>query len=209
MMQDATSPNESESQILHPGSRTLFRHWEMCRAENACPTREDFTFGPIQNVMPDMVVIERDYLRNSFKFRLAGSRVCNLYVRNLTGANVLSGWDNFESDVISRHLMTVINQKQPAVLRMRLTTDHQQVVAVELLALPVLAGPNQRVQIIGGIFPFRESHTLGHSQIASQELVSGRVIWTEHGDGGNADLSGISGARQPQRPFRVIDGGKH
>ena len=84
MLQDTFTPDLNYGQILHPGSRKLFSHWEISRAERACPTREEFAFGPIKELMPDMIVIDRDYLRNSFKFRLAGSRVCNLFSRNLT-----------------------------------------------------------------------------------------------------------------------------
>ncbi len=137
MMQDQTIHDVGDSQILHPGSRQLFRQWEMLRAERPCPAREDFDFRSIKTVLADMLVIDRDYLRNSFRFRLAGTRVCDLFKQNLTGTNVLAGWDNFESDVLSRHMMTVLNQLQPAVIRMRVTTDRGQAVAAEMLLLPV------------------------------------------------------------------------
>jgi hypothetical protein len=209
MLQDIHTTDGQDDQILHPGSRQLFRHWEMLRAERACPTREEFEFGPIKNQLPDMLVIDRDFLRNSFKFRLAGSRVCGLFGRNLTGCDVMTGWDRFESDVMARHLNTVLNQKQPAVIRMRLSTDRGQVVAAELLALPVKMRGSQRMQIIGGLFPFRAAQSLGHSSIAKQELVAARVIWTEH----EMPENSVEGAVMPPlgtlaRNFTLIDGGK-
>jgi hypothetical protein len=210
MMQDSTADDHGDSQILHPGSRNLFRQWEMLRAERACPTREDFDFGQIKTIMPDMVIIDRDYLRNSFKFRLAGTRVCLLFNQNITGGNVLAGWDGFESDVISRHLLTVINQQQPAVVRMRLTTDRGQVIAAELVALPVQMRDSHRIQIIGGVFPFRAAQSLGHAGVTQRELVSARVIWTEH----QAPLEravpeqGLPPLPQSIRKLTLIDGGK-
>jgi hypothetical protein len=210
MMQDTTADDFGDSQILHPGSRHLFRQWEMLRAERACPTREDFDFGQLKTIMPDMVVIDRDYLRSSFKFRLAGTRVCALFNRNLTGGAVLDGWDSFESDLMSKHLMTVINQQQPAVVRMRLTTDRSQVVAAEMLALPVQMRDSHRIQVVGGLFPFRAASTLGHTGITARELVSARVIWTEH----QIELARVApqqNLRPPldvTRKFTLIDGGK-
>ena len=210
MMQDTTADDFGDSHILHPGSRQLFRQWEMLRAERACPTREDFEFAQLKGILPDMVVIDRDFLRNSFKFRLAGTRVCTLFNQNLTGGNVLAGWDSFEADVISRHLLTVINQQQPAVVRMRLTTDRSQVIAAELVALPVQMRNSHRMQIIGGLFPFRAAQSLSHAGIIVRELVSARVIWTEH----QAPLERAAPEKSlpplPEafRKFTLIDGGK-
>jgi hypothetical protein len=210
MLQDIAEQNAIESQILHPGSRKMFRHWEMTRAEAACPTREAFELAPIKDVMADMVIIDRDHLRSGFRYRLAGTRVCELYGRNITGQDVLIGWDNFEKDVIGRHLLTVVNQKQPAVIRMRLTTNRTQLIAAELLALPVAMPGSHRIQIIGGLFPFVDLRTLGHSTIIARELVSGRVIWTEHEEPAQdvaVDIPELRGLRQ-QQPFAVITGGK-
>ena len=180
MMQDQNFSDASDAQILHPGSRALFRYWETLRAERPCPTREEFELADVKTMLADMVVIDRDYLRNTFKFRLAGTRVCALFGQTLTGRNVLEGWDAFESDVISRHLLTVLNQQQPAVIRMRLTTDRGEIVAAELVTFPVQMRGSHRFQIIGGLFPFRTAQGLGHQRITARELVSARVIWTEH-----------------------------
>ncbi len=210
MLQDTQDQNHSDCQILHPGSRKLFSYWEMLRAERACPTREEFDIVPLKTMMPDMVVIDRDFLRNSFKFRLAGTAVCALFNRNLTGQNVMDGWGSFESDVISRHLLTVHNQQQPVVIRTRLTTDRGQVVAAELIALPVQMRESHRIQIIGGLFPFRTALSLGHSGITQRELVSARVIWTEHETPTTfvEPDNTMPPIRQTMRNFRLIDGGK-
>jgi hypothetical protein len=210
MLQDSTISEAGDGQILHPGSRQLFRHWEMLRAERACPTREEFELTDLKPLLADMVIIDRDHLRNSFKFRLAGTRVCSLFGRNVTGTSVVEGWDSFEADVISRHLLTVVNQQQPAVIRMRLTTDRGQVVAAELVALPVQMRGSHRIQIIGAMFPFRAAQSLGHSSIAHRELVSARVVWTEHVRPHDAEMpaSNRPPVRQGTRNFTLIAGGK-
>ena len=128
------SGNEtSGSQILHPGSRKLFCYWEALRAERPCPTREEFDLGEVHTFAPDLVILERDHIRGSFRFRLAGSQVCDLYKTNLTGMDVLAGWDSFEADVIHKHLIQSLTSFQPTLFRSRLTTDNRQQVAVEAL----------------------------------------------------------------------------
>jgi hypothetical protein len=206
MLQDSHMKDTQDGHILHPGSRHLFSYWEQLRAERACPTREDFEFARVKNQMPDMIVIDRDFLRNSFKYRLAGSRVCAMFHRNLTATDVMAGWGRFEKDVITRHLNTVLNQKQPAVIRMRLTTDDNTVVAAEMIALPVMMRGSDRMQIIGGLFPFRAAHSLGHNAIVAQELVSARVIWTEYV--AEADEVRPQPLSAKTKSFTVIAGGR-
>ena len=210
MIEQLPLESEKDTQMLHPGSRQLFRYWETLRAEKPFPRREDVDFAAIKAVMPDLVIIERDHLRKSFRYRLAGSRVCALFAVNLTASDVFANWDHFETDVIRRHLEIAQTRFQPAVIRMRLTTDREQQLAAELVILPVQMQNASTVQLIGGVFPFRSAAGLGHTSIAARELVSARVIWTEHqGTLPNPQepIFENAGERPVSRNFRLIDGG--
>jgi hypothetical protein len=210
MIEQLPEAQDQETQMLHPGSRQLFRYWETLRAEKAYPRREDVDFSAIKAVMADLVVIERDFLRNSFRYRLAGSRVCDLFDTNLTSTDVFAGWGNFETDVMRRHLEIALTQFQPVVIRMRLTSDRNQQMAAELVVLPVQMQNSNRVQLIGGLFPFRPVAGWVHSALAARELVSARVIWTEHqGTTPQRVEAALPPAdlRGQERKFRLIDGG--
>jgi hypothetical protein len=206
MLQDRDHSQVGDSQILHPGSRQLFRYWEMLRAERACPMRDEINLKAIEQIVPDLVVIERDHLRNGLKYRLAGTAVCALFNRNMTSTSVFEGWDHFETEVLSRHLQTTLNQQQPTVIRMRFTTNLGQVVGAELLALPVQLSGSSRMQIFAGLFPFQPAHTLAHAAITDRTISSARIIWTEHLVPMPLDASP---RRQPTlRHFEVIQGGR-
>ena len=207
LTQDTTIQDGADSQILHPGSRRLFSLWETLRAEQAYPTREAFSFDSIKDLMPDLVVLDRDNLRNSYKFRLAGSRVCRLFNENQTGKDALADWDNFEADVVRKHLTMALTEYQPALVRMRMKTDTGQVVAAEMIALPVQMRASNRVQLIGGLFAFRNVNTIGHNTILGRELISARMIWTEHREAPRRrDAMSIS--RPKFGSFAIINGGK-
>ena len=208
LTQDTLPEADANAHILHPGSRRLFSHWEALRAERAYPTREEFIFEPIKDLLPDMVILDRDHLRDSFRYRLAGSRVCGLFGKNLTTTDALLNWDNFEKNIISKQLNTALLQFQPSLIRMRLTTDTGQIVALEFIALPIQLRDSDRMQLVGGMFAFRDSRNLGHSTIVAQELASARIIWTEH------SIAPENHTRLAPRPqnfsgkLRVIAGGK-
>lgn len=205
MMSIAENPgNEtSGSQILHPGSRKLFCLWESLRAERPCPNREEFSLSDMREYIPDLVVLERDHIRRSFRFRLAGSNVCDLFRENLTGKDMLTGWDSFEADVIHKHLIQSISNFQPTLFRTRLSTDTRQQVAAEFIGLPIRMRGSERLQVIGGFFAFRPARAIGHTAIVGRELLAIRSVWTEY----QGILAGRPAAATTERRFKVIEGG--
>lgn len=204
---------ESEMQILHPGSRKLFAHWEMIRGERACPTREEFTFGPIKELLPDMVVIERDASGDGYRFRLAGSNVCELFGKNLTSSDALFGWDAFEASILASHFDMALTDGQPVLARMRLITDTGLSLAAELVAMPIQAWNSRRIQLIGGLFSFCEIKNPSHRSIRARELTSARAIRTEHEGPTVQELIDRALAAPALRPagrprLTVLEGGK-
>jgi hypothetical protein len=191
--------------LLHHLSRKFFRHWESCRAERACPDRDSFMLAPISDVLPHMFVLDRDVLTGSFTFRLAGTQVGEIFRQPLTGTDALAGWDDFERSIISKSLFLTATALQPSALRMRLKTSGNHVVGAELVAVPVEMRGSSRIQIIGGLFAFCETQSLDYDRIIDRELVSNRLIWTEHSS--DADIANYASQQTPSH-LRVIQGGK-
>jgi hypothetical protein len=199
LVNDTPELSDTDGQILHPGSRMLFRHWESIRAERAAPNRGDIELPTIRTIVPDLLIIEKDHLRKSYKFRLAGTRVCDLFRKELTYSDALANWDRFEGDTIRRLFDNVVSNAQPCLVRMRLSTTTTHVIGAEMICLPMQQRHGTRLQILAGLFPFRDIRNLGYDGIAAQELTGVRTIWTEHH--APADTA------QTTRPFQVIAGG--
>jgi hypothetical protein len=191
--------------LLHPLSRKFFRHWESCRAERACPDRDSFMLAPIADVLPHMFVLDRDQLGNHYTYRLAGTQVGEIFRQSLTGTDALAGWDDFERAIIAKSLSLTATALQPSAFRMRLKTSGNHVVGVEMVAVPVTMRGSSRIQIIGGLFAFCETQSLDYGFIVQRELVSNRLIWTEHSSA--ADIANYAAQPNPTQ-LRVIQGGK-
>lgn len=199
---------QADSHILHPSTRALFRFWEAVRAERAAPARDEIDLKRLRSLVPNLMLIDRGAGDRDFRWRLAGTGICNVYRRELTGTDVLDGWDSFERDVIGRFLDNVATRLQPCVMRFRLHSDQGDLIGTESICLPVLA-QNGTVQIFGGLFPFRDSELLEYKAIAAMDLSGGRAIWTEHlpGDHLAKDIPATRPFRS-FRPFQVIPGGR-
>jgi len=209
LVNEPQAANQDDGALLHPSSRALFRFWEAIRAENAAPRRADLDLRQIRGLIPHLFIADYDQRKMRYRWRLAGTGICELYRCELTGGDVLAGWDSFERGVMSRFLGGVAGKLQPCVFRLRLTTDYGQTIGAEMVGLPVAAADGRAIHIFGGIFPFVDLSSVYYQQIAGLELSSARSIWTEPlpGDQLLAQTAGPPG--QPAfHPFQVIAGGR-
>jgi hypothetical protein len=207
LVNDLHELSQAESHILHPGTRALYRHWEAIRAENAAPDKADLNLKRISDLLPNLVMIERDEMEQSYKWRLAGTQTCQLYKDEITGKDALAGWPSFERDTIAKLFDGVVTNLQPCLIRIRLTTTESQVIAAEMVGLPVRAQNNAKIHIFGGIFTFKELSSYNYCGIANLELSSARTIWTEPLPGDK--LAASRGANGLKSGFKIINGGLH
>lgn len=201
---DRPTNSETQNQILHPGSRHLFRYWESLRAERPCPRKDEIVLKNIVEVVPNLAIIERDNAKKGWQFRLAGTKIYTLFGKEMTNSDALQGFDSFERGVVNNCLDISQTRMQPCLVRMRFISEHNAVIASEMIGLPILNGNDGKVQIFGGLFPFHDSRLSSDTAFIRRELASARMIWTEH-DTGDALLGAVGRKAPPQ--FQVIQGG--
>ena len=175
---DIATHSAASEDILHPGSRALFRHWEAIRGENSAPRHAQLDLSRIRELVPSLFLAEHSF-RNGYMWRLAGTRVCELWRRELTGTPIMTGWDGFERDTIERLFNGVVRRHQPFILRFRLTSSLGHMIAAEMIGLPILARHVKMTHVFGAILPFRDLALLGYDSVTRLEIQSARVIWTE------------------------------
>ncbi len=207
LVNDISELSQAESHILHPGTRALYRYWETIRAEKAAPNRNDLDLKQISSIVPNLLILERDHMRQTYKWRLAGTNTCRLYCRELTNTDALAGWDKFEGDTIKKLLDMVVTSLQPCLIRFRLTTTMDQVIGAEMLGLPLHARNGSRFNVFGGVFPFRDIANISYDGIRHMELSGARTIWTEHLPGDKL-VASLNNSSQPRGGLRVIQGGR-
>jgi hypothetical protein len=171
--------SQAYPQIQHAGTRMLFRYWEKMRGENAAPRRDDLDLRQISAIVPNLILLDRDNLRQTYKWRLSGSETSQLYRRPLTNTDALTGWSSFERETLKQHFDAVVTNLQPCLIRYHLTTDTEQVISAELLGLPMQARNGMRFHIFGGVFPLRDALAMSYDRIVHLELSGIRTIWTE------------------------------
>ncbi len=194
---------EPNGQVLHPGSRSLFRHWEALRAEAPCPSRSAFKLEPLKAIIPNLLILEQLSFPRRYMLRLSGTLANDILGREATGTDFLSSWDSFEKNLIDEALANAVRHQQPALLRLRLTRQSGAMAGVELLSLPFRA-ESSKIHLVSGLFSFAKLPAYT-DPVVKQELITVRSLWTEHG-AGDVLLRSIESRGTPL--LRVIEGGR-
>ena len=204
---DTIKATATPEEILHPGSRALFRYWEAVRGEMSAPPRDWLDLQKIRSLVPFLFMIERTPTRG-FAWRLAGTKVCELWGMELTGMPAMAQGERFERETVTRLLDAVIDDHQPFVLRFRLTSAMGMTVAAEFVGAPLRARHNGATYVFGVIMPFREANWPRHDCVTTFELSAARTIWTEPVPGmPDAEPAKARRANLPQA-FQIINGGR-
>ncbi len=197
--------------IMHPSSRILFRFWESARGEMAAAKKQDLDLKKIAKILPNLCILERDLDKPAYKWRLAGTRICQIWGKELTGANVLEGWPEFEKQTMASGFDMVVAGLQPCVARFRAVNNRGSEVGIEFIAFPIQDSHSGAIQILGAVVPFRTPDWLGTQSLVGFELSSMRKIWTDSipGKGLEANQNPAFSTRNKPLPFlKVIEGGK-
>jgi len=198
---------DAPDEILHPASRALFRYWETIRMEDSAPNRRGLDLDKIRPLVPSLFIIERHPLKG-YIWRLAGTGLCQLWRRELTGTLVLYGWDAFEKHTTERLLDGVVAAHQPFVLRLQLLTSLGHDIGVEMMGLPLRSIAGNDTHVFGAVMPFRDIGMLGYDRVSGVELSTARVIWTEPVPGARLSPPPQTDWESAGQPLRLISGGR-
>ena len=83
------------------GSIALFQYWNRLRAGRAAPKRTEIEPADIKTLLADTFILEKD-ARGEAVFRLAGTRLCASYGRELKGFAFASLWKEKDQRMIAR-----------------------------------------------------------------------------------------------------------
>ncbi len=78
--------------MKHESTRALFDYWNEKRGTRPAPERADIDPAAIRHALGDTFMLAADFV-DQLRFRLAGTRVCALFCREIKGEEFISLWD--------------------------------------------------------------------------------------------------------------------
>jgi hypothetical protein len=157
--------------MKHPSNRELFEYWNLRRGERQAPECSEIEPGAIRKILGDSFVLEMGGVNNPV-FRLAGTRLCALFARELKGESFTRLWDRTGQTAMRELVSVVLDEKVGAVASVSGATsdDMLQPVKLEMLLLPLAADSRSEARVIGALAPMATPYWLGAKAIGALTL---------------------------------------
>jgi len=184
-------------------SRELFGYWTAKRGTRQVPERGEIEPSAIRRALGDVFILEFDR-HQSHPFRLAGTRVCALFGRELKNQPFLSLWDAPSGLAMANLLDTVADEKNGVVASGSGRTPEGWVQDVELLLLPLTQRGDTHARMIGALSPMAAPFWLGSAKLG--RLTRGNIRHLDPAHEAPPAARLVAGTRRAV--FTVHEGGR-
>jgi hypothetical protein len=167
--------------MKHPSTKALFAYWNERRGNRPAPERGDIDPAAIRHALGDTFMLAADFV-DQLRFRLAGTRVCALFCREIKGEAFSALWSETSHKAVE-DLLTVVNDETlGAVAGVTGRTADGAEADLEILLLPLARIGHARIRALGVLAPMIPPYWLGEKPVAELELRTLRHIGPELDD---------------------------
>jgi hypothetical protein len=155
--------------MKHPSSRIVLDYWTERRRNRDAPERSDIDPAEIRHALGDTFMLAADFV-GELRFRLAGTRVCDLLGREVKGESFRSLFGEEGRGQIDALLRIVSDEAVGAVAGLVGTTADSAEVDIELLILPLAHSRQTRIRALGVLAPVVPPFWLGEKPVIELAL---------------------------------------
>jgi hypothetical protein len=185
-------------------SRQLYAYWDGIRNGRIAPRRFEVEPAKITGILRETFIAECTGLL-SFRFRLAGTRICQHFGRELRGVDFLSLWSAKDRDAIASLVRNVLNDGAVGHGVFEAYTGTNRQARFEFTLLPLIHIGQTINRILGSMTAIDPPFWLGAEPLVSFRVGELHLHWP---DGTPTFMVDGGEATRPHRHrFRVVDGG--
>lgn len=198
-------------------SQILFKYWNEVRSGRLAPRRFEIEPAGISPILSETFILERQD-PSTYRFRLAGTRICDQFAQELRNRNLLDVVAPIDRLILEDRLGVIAAHGAVGVLEFETQTGEHKG-RCEVLLLPLTDARGTITRFLGAMSPMDPGSWLGTGAMSLKSLVRDELVWP---DGRPYPL--IERGRQPppfrpmlpvsrvvranEREFRVYDGGR-
>jgi hypothetical protein len=157
--------------MKHPSAREFFAYWDGKRGAAKAPDRSDIEPNAVRGLLGDIFILSCE-ADAGYPFRVAGTRVCALFGRDLKDSSFSALFDRGSRREIEDILTVVAEETLPSIAGLTATTVDGARAHLEFLLLPFNTRAHAPVSMTGLLAPFESN--LGH--LGELELTSHRYL---------------------------------
>lgn len=159
-------------------TRFLYNYWARIKGERTAPDRSEIEPSDISTILGDTFILERSE-DSKFPFRLAGSRLCSTFRRELKSRDYLGLWIGRDREAVSSILNAITEEMAAAVIGSQGFTERGDAVTLETVLLPMCRGGEECNRILGAMAPAAVPYWMGAHPVMKQRVTALRLIWPD------------------------------
>lgn len=166
-------------QMRSKTSQILFNYWNDVRQNRLAPKRFEIEPSRIAPILSETFILERlDW--DSYRFRLAGTRICDEFGVEFRGTDFLDGWLPDDRATLQRHLQTLTRQGGVGLLTLEVGTPLSGHGTYECVLLPLIHTRDTIDRFLGALARLDTPRpaAIGDRQTV-RRLKSAEVIWPD------------------------------
>ena len=180
--------------MKHPSVRELYHYWNAQRGLRAAPERSDIEPGAIRRALADTFILAHD-AATGHSFRIAGTRLCAAFGRELRGTAFINLWDQESTRRINDLVGAVTRESVGAVAGARGCSADGEVLDFELVLLPLRHQTATDARVLGALAPQDLPYWFGMSPVG--KLALGTIRYLGHEDMQHVDAAGPDQGQKP------------
>lgn len=192
--------------MKHSSSQQLYAYWEKQRGAQPAPERADIDPAPIRHALGDTFMLAADFVDEQ-RYRLAGTRLCALFGRELKGESFSTSWSGSSRNELAEMMTELDTEHAGFVAGVSGRNAQNDTVDLELLLLPLAHRGHARIRAIGVLAAIDRPYWMGDMPITDLALGTVRHIGA---DTGRPPLRAVTSGKiggQLRRGFMVYQGG--
>jgi hypothetical protein len=189
--------------MKHASSALVLDYWNDRRRNRPAPERADIDPAEIRQALGDTFMLAADFV-DELRFRLAGTRVCALFGREIKGEAFGASWDDDSRRQVDEMTAVVINEATGIVAGIVAATADGAETDVEMLLLPLAHTGHARIRALGVLAPLAPPYWLGEKPVVQLSLRTLRHLGDDRD--GPRIVSGLGG--RLRHGFVVYRGGR-
>ena len=150
-------------------SRELFAYWTARRGTRPAPERGEIEPSAIRRALGDVFILEFDR-GGGHPFRLAGTRVCALFGRELKNEPFLHLWGADTRTAVAELLDVIADEASGVVASLSGRTAQGWAQELEMTLLPLAQRGDTHARMIGSLAPLSAPFWLGAAQLGALTL---------------------------------------
>jgi len=193
--------------MKHQSTRTVFDYWNEKRGNRPAPMRAEIDPTAIRHALSDTFMLAADFT-DQLRFRLAGTRVCALFGREIKGEAFSALWSEASGNSVDDLLAIVAHETTGAVAGLTARTEDGAETDLELLLLPLAHIGHARVRALGVLAPTNPPYWIGSKPAVELTLGTLRHVGRDTDSPLAPRLVPADASSRVQHGFVVYSGGR-